>query len=101
MGVHEVGWDKGGTVRAGHYIIFYRKGNRNHQLQTGYLAHHRILSAVKRVQFVNDRMSHIVLRSGWCNIIVLNVHAPSKEKSGDSKDRFYKELEQVFDHFPK
>jgi hypothetical protein len=36
-----------------------------------------------------------------CNIIVLNVYAPSEEKSNDSKDIFYGELEQVFDHFPK
>ena len=46
-------------------------------------------------------MSHIVLRSRWCNIIVLNVHAPSEEKSDISKDSFYEELQQVFDHFPK
>jgi len=29
------------------------------------------------------------------------VHAPSEEKSDDSKDSFYEELEQVFDHFRK
>jgi hypothetical protein len=29
------------------------------------------------------------------------VHAPSEEKSDDSKDSFYKELEQVFYNFPK
>ena len=29
------------------------------------------------------------------------MHAPSEEKSDDSKDSFYEELEQVFDHFPK
>jgi hypothetical protein len=29
------------------------------------------------------------------------VHAPSEVKSDDSEDCFYKELEQVFDHFPK
>jgi len=28
------------------------------------------------------------------------VHAPSEEKSVYSKDSFYEELEQVFDHFP-
>ena len=38
------------------------------------------------------------MRGGWCNIIVLNVHAPS-DKSDDSKDSFYEELEQVFGHF--
>jgi len=29
------------------------------------------------------------------------VHAPSEGKSEESKDSFYEELEQVFDHFPK
>jgi hypothetical protein len=28
------------------------------------------------------------------------VHAPSGEKSDDSNDNFYEELEQVFNHFP-
>ena len=60
-----------------------------------------IASAVKRVEFVTDRMSYIVLRGRWCNIIVLNVHAPCEEKSDNSKDSFYEELEQLFDHFPK
>ena len=46
-------------------------------------------------------MSYIVLRGRWCNIIVLNVHAPSDEKSDNSKGIFYEEVEQVSDHFPK
>jgi len=32
VGVQEVRWDKGGTVRAGDYDFFYGKGNENHQL---------------------------------------------------------------------
>ena len=44
---------------------------------------------------------HIVLRGRWCNIIVLNVHETSEDKSDYSKDSFYEELEQVFDHFPR
>jgi hypothetical protein len=43
----------------------------------------------------------LVLRGCWCNIIVLNVHAPTEEKSDDSKDSFYEELEHIFDHFSK
>jgi hypothetical protein len=56
---------------------------------------------VKKVESVSDRMSYTVLRGRWCNIIVLNAHAPTEEKNDDSKDSFYEELEQVFDHFPK
>jgi len=29
------------------------------------------------------------------------VNVPSEEKCDDSKERFYEELEQVFEHFPK
>ena len=34
VSVQEVRWDKGGTVRAGDYNLFYGKGNENHQLGT-------------------------------------------------------------------
>ena len=68
---------------------------------TGFFVHRRIVSAVKSVEFVSDRLSYIVLRGRWRNIIVVNVHAPSEEKSDESKDSSYEELEQVFDHFPK
>jgi exonuclease III len=46
-------------------------------------------------------MSYIILRGLWCDIIVLNVHAPRKDKSDDVKDSFYEELGRVFDKFPK
>jgi hypothetical protein len=58
-------------------------------------------AAVKRVEFVSDRISHIILRGCcWCDI-VLNVHAPTEEKCDDTKDSFYEELERVFSQFPK
>jgi hypothetical protein len=46
-------------------------------------------------------MSYTILRGRWCDIIVLNFHTPTEDKTDDIKDRFYEELEQVFDKFPK
>jgi hypothetical protein len=63
--------------------------------------HERIISAVKRVEFVYDRMLYIILKGRWCHIIVLNVHAPSKHKTDDVKYRFDEDLERVFDKFLK
>jgi len=47
VGIQEIERDKGGTVRPGDYNFFYGRGNKNHQLGTGFFVHHRILSAVR------------------------------------------------------
>jgi hypothetical protein len=44
-------------------------------------------------------MSCVVLTGRWT--LFLNVDGPSEEKSDHSKDSFYEELEQVFEHYPK
>jgi hypothetical protein len=53
-------------------------------METGFPTHHRIVSAVPRVEFVSNRISYIVLRGRWCNITGLNMRAASEEKTNDS-----------------
>ena len=87
MGVQEVRWDKGGTVRAGDYNFSMEREMKITSWEQDFFVHQRIASAVKRVEFVSDRVSCIVMRGRWCNIIVVNVHAPSEVKIDESKDR--------------
>jgi hypothetical protein len=86
--VPEVRWEGGGTEPAGEYRLLYGKGDEKHELGTGFFVHKRIISAVKRVQFVSDRMSYIIIRGRWCQVIVLNGHAPTEDKTDDVKDSF-------------
>jgi exonuclease III len=44
---------------------------------------------------------YITLKGCWCDITVLNVHAPTEDKDDDIKDSFYEELEKVFNQFPR
>jgi hypothetical protein len=61
VGVQEVRWGRGGTVRAGViYLFFNGKGKENYQLGAGFLVQHRIVPAVNRLAFVTDR-TYIVL----------------------------------------
>ena len=83
VGVQEVRWDKWGPVRED-VIFFLGKRKRKSSIGNRNFVHHRTVSAVKRVEFVDDRMSYIVLRGRWCNIIVWNVQTQSEEKSDDS-----------------
>jgi hypothetical protein len=63
--------------------------------------HKRNISAVKRVEVLNDRKSYIILRGRWCQTIVLNVPAQTEDKIDDVKDSFCDKLERIFDKFPK
>jgi hypothetical protein len=99
VGVQEVRCEGGDTEPAGVYILFYGKGNGNHELDTGFFVHNRIISAVKSIEFVSDRLPYVILKGRWCHIIVLNVHAPTGDKTDDVKDSLYQELERVFHKF--
>jgi hypothetical protein len=42
-----------------------------------------------------------MLRGRQCDIIVLNVHAPTQDRNGDMQGSFYEKLEHVFRKFRK
>jgi hypothetical protein len=72
VGVQEVRWDRSGTEAAGQYTFFYGKGNQNNELDTSLFVHKRIISAVKREEFVSHRMSYIILTDRWCDTSFVN-----------------------------
>jgi hypothetical protein len=47
VGVQEVRWDRGGTEPAGECTFSYRKGNENHELDTGFFVHKRIYQQLR------------------------------------------------------
>jgi hypothetical protein len=92
-------WDRGDSERAGENTFFYEKRSESHELGTHFFAHKRIISAVKRVEFVSIRMLYIILRVRWCDVIVMKVRVATEDKVDDVKDSLYDELECVFSTF--
>jgi hypothetical protein len=52
VGVQEVRWDNSGTERAEDYAFLYAEGNEDHDLVTGVYVNKKIMSAVRREEFV-------------------------------------------------
>ena len=52
------------------------KENKIINWEQDFFVHDKIVSAEKRVEFVSDRLSYMVLKGLWCKITVVNVHAP-------------------------
>jgi hypothetical protein len=92
---------EGGTERAEDCTFFYGQGNGDHQLETGFFVHKRIVTAVRREELIGNRVSYIILSARWCNIIFLNVHASCEDKGDDVKYSFYEELGWAFDRLPR
>jgi hypothetical protein len=77
VGVQEMGWNMDTCVTdpADDIAFLYGNGHDNHDLGTGFFVHKGIISSLE--VGVWSRMPFIMLRDYWCDIIVLNMHAPT------------------------
>jgi hypothetical protein len=87
----EVRLDKGGTEQVASCTFFSCEQVIENYLRTVLFVHQRLASASKRGEFVSARMSHIVLRGRWCDI-VLNARTPTEDKSDESVRNYRRNL---------
>jgi hypothetical protein len=64
-------------------IFFNRNVNENRKL--GWFVHKRIISAVRRVEFVSDSMPYMILRGRCFDIAFRNVHSTREGETDDTK----------------
>jgi hypothetical protein len=65
VAVQGVRLDEGVSQPADNFTVFCGNENIDRHLGTGFFLHKGIRSAVKRLEFISDRMSYIILRGCW------------------------------------
>jgi hypothetical protein len=79
LSIQEVRWSRGDGEGAGD-LIFFRQWYKTSQWGLTFFANQRVVSAVKKVEFVSAIMSHIVLGGWWFCDDIPNVPTPTVEK---------------------
>ena len=102
VAVQETRWSETGIIRKNGFIFYYGGPNfRTGQAGTGFLIHQRIIKYVIGVEFQNERLSKLRLKGKFNNITLINVYAPTEEKTDEIKEQFYNDLQHVIDNIPK
>jgi hypothetical protein len=86
-GVLEARWDQGGTEPADDYIFFYGNRNTDYHLGTCFIVHKGIISTVKRVEFVSDRIAGVTGIQEMCAIEIIKKGTKTKKKKGKTNVR--------------
>ena len=71
----------------------YQKA-KNMNLIAGFYVSGKFLMYVKDFRIINDRISCLRFKAKWFFCTLINVHAPTNEKTEEIKEEFYNLLEQ-------
>ncbi|VVC46374.1 Endonuclease/exonuclease/phosphatase [Cinara cedri] len=100
VAIQEIRWQGGGSLDINNYTIFYWDCDDRRQFSTGFVVHKSIVPNVMEFKTFNPRISLLTIKTYWCNLTIISVHAPTEEKTQEEKDDFYDELTNVVDGIP-
>jgi hypothetical protein len=66
----------------------------------GFILHNRIILEVKRVEYVSERLSYILLTVHWYKVIP-KTYASGEDKTDYTNNTFSEELECIFNNLHK
>jgi len=80
----------------GDFTILY-SGSTKSALGTGFVVSKEYKGSIMEFKPINERICTLRIRAQLFNITLICVHAPTEETEEEVKDRFYEELENVYD----
>jgi len=94
--IQEIRWPGTVIMDTGDFTILY-SGSMKSTLGTGFVVSKEYKGSIMEFKPINERICTLRIRARLFNIALICVHAPTEETKEEVKDRFYEELENVYD----
>lgn len=78
-------------------FTFLYSGSTKSALGTGFIVSKEYKGSIVEFKPITERICTLRIRARLFNITLICVHAPAEETEDEVKDRFYEELENVYD----
>jgi len=101
--IQEIRWTGEGRIDKRNHTIFYSCDRKHHMLGTGFVrvVNKRIKHLITDYKVKTPRICKIRVRGLFSNYRLICVHAPTEEKDDDEKEKFYEDLDQIYEESPK
>jgi exonuclease III len=101
VALQEIRWSGNGVIKKKAFSLYY-SGTKQQlgQAGTGFILMGRIMNNVIGFEAINKRICKIRIK-GKYNVSMINMYAPTEDKTDPEKENFYEELQLVTDQIPK
>lgn len=101
--LQEVRWPGQGECSLDNKVTLFYSGSdtSKHINGTGFIVDGNIVGNILRFDAVLDRLCSIRIAGKFSNITIINAYAPTEQGSEESKDKFYEDLECLYDQIPE
>jgi len=101
--IQEMRWDGPGKRKLKNCDIYYGDCYRERKQRLfgcGFVVRGRLRHEVLSFRHVSERISTIRIKAKFKNVSLICVHAPTEDKSDDTKDDFYELLDRTYNQCP-
>jgi exonuclease III len=102
VAIQEIRWSGKGVIKKKDFSLYY-SGTKEQlgQAGTGFILKGRITNNVIGFEAINERLCRIRIKGKYNNVTLVNMYAPTEDKTDPEKEKFYEELQLVIDQTPK
>ena len=102
LGISELRWSGSGLINTDHGVIYY-SGNldNRHPNGVGIMINNNLKSCVKNFIPISDRILLLQLKASRQNVNIIQVYAPTADKSEDIIEEWYDQLRQIVKQLKK